>query len=75
MTKKCVGCGVLLQVDDSTKKGFTKSLDMDYCMRCFRLNHYHDYGTNVIEVDSAKVIQKINEEAPFVCFFIDILNL
>lgn len=75
MTKKCVGCGVLLQVDDSTKKGFTKSLDMDYCMRCFRLNHYHDYGTNVIEVDSAKVIQKINEEAPFVCFFIDFLNL
>lgn len=40
--KKCKGCGVVLQNSDQNKIGYTKDLNKDYCMRCFRLIHYGD---------------------------------
>ena len=43
MNKKCLGCGVTLQNTNPEAPGYTKSLDMDYCMRCFRLIHYREF--------------------------------
>lgn len=74
MSKKCIGCGVTLQEEDKDKKGYTKSLEMDYCMRCFRWNHYRDF-TSKEEVDEEEIIKRINEKNGFVFFFVDFLNL
>lgn len=40
--KKCIGCGAVLQNEYIDKKGFTKNLDNDYCVRCFRMMHYSE---------------------------------
>ena len=40
--KKCIGCGSILQNEDSNKLGYTPNLNQDYCQRCFRLTHYGD---------------------------------
>ena len=47
--KKCLGCGVILQDQDSKAKGYVNSLSQDYCKRCFRLMHY---GDSVIDLRS-----------------------
>ena len=57
MSKKCVGCGAVLQVLDEKKMGYTKSLEMDYCMRCFRLKHYHEKNDVAVVIDQARIIQ------------------
>lgn len=48
--KKCVGCGVDLQNDNSNLIGYTPKKinakeDM-YCQRCFQLKHYGKYSVN-----------------------------
>jgi len=40
--KKCIGCGAVLQNEYIDKAGFTKNLDNDYCVRCFRMMHYSE---------------------------------
>ena len=75
MSKKCFGCGISLQVADSSKLGFVKSLDMDYCMRCFRLKNYHENSKLAFEVDNFKILEKVNKGQGKVFFFIDILNI
>jgi ribosome biogenesis GTPase A len=39
--KTCVGCGAKLSLNPNDV-GYTKDLNMDYCMSCFRLKHYKD---------------------------------
>lgn len=39
-TKRCKGCGAILQKDDPQKVGYSPQLDHDYCQACFRLAHY-----------------------------------
>ena len=75
MSKKCVGCGAVLQVLDEKKMGYTKSLEMDYCMRCFRLKHYHEKNDVAVVIDQARIIQTVNKDKGIVFFFIDILNV
>ena len=43
--KTCLGCGAKLSLDPK-EVGYTKNLDMDYCMSCFRLKHYKDSKTH-----------------------------
>ena len=38
--KTCKGCGAPLQTTESSKRGYAKSLDHDYCQACYRLYHY-----------------------------------
>ncbi len=75
MNKKCIGCGALLQTEKETKKGFTKSLEMNYCMRCFRWTHYGDYKKGQEIILKEEVLSKLNSKKGFVFFFIDFLNL
>jgi len=75
MTKRCLGCGILLQEIDPEKKGYTKNIEKDYCMRCFRLTHYKDYQNEKSTVDKEKVLEKINTKTGYAFFFIDFLNL
>ena len=43
MTKKCSGCGVLLQNDNINKEGYVDDLNKDICERCFKLKYYGEY--------------------------------
>ena len=75
MNKKCLGCGVVLQSENELIKGYVKDIKMDYCMRCFRLKHYHEKSDMEFFVDNQKIIDSVNNSEGFVFFFIDILNL
>ena len=46
-SKKCVGCGSVLQSVDVDKEGFVKLNVFDkseYCERCFKIKHYGEYS-------------------------------
>jgi len=75
MIKKCCGCGATLQIDDEGKIGYTKSLEMNYCMRCFRIQNYHDFKNAYIDIPKEDVLKKLNSLHGFAFFFIDFLNL
>ena len=42
MTKRCIGCGAVLQNTNKTINGYTPKIENKYCMRCFRLTNYND---------------------------------
>lgn len=78
MTKKCIGCGCILQSEDSSKAGYIKEnkiKDSLYCERCFKLIHYGKLSSTNKEIDSEKIIKNINSTNYPVLFVIDILNI
>ncbi|MFA5560443.1 MAG: GTPase [Acholeplasmataceae bacterium] len=44
--RKCLGCGLSLQYEDSQKEGYAVKEDHDYCQACFKLKHYGVVITN-----------------------------
>ena len=38
---KCTGCGIILQIVDKTKPGYTLKIDNELCERCFKIKHYN----------------------------------
>ena len=46
--KKCIGCGVELQMEDIKKPGYIKDINQDYCQRCFRMTHYNDLTIDIL---------------------------
>ncbi len=74
--KYCKGCGIRLQDVNILNVGFTTNLNLDYCMRCFRLKNYGEYesvSSNIIEYD--KIIEAINKTKDLVLYVVDILNI
>ena len=46
MTKKCIGCGALLQTVNSNLEGYVPDeliSNTKVCQRCFRIKNYGDY--------------------------------
>ena len=63
MTKICLGCGVPLQSEDKTAKGYIPSKkyqDSFYCERCFRLTHYGEEKIIDKPYTEEEIIEKIN---------------
>ena len=79
MTKKCVGCGSILQSDNVDKEGFVKSNvydKSDYCERCFKIMHYGEYSVLDKKIDTDGIIRNINSDIyASVAFLIDSLNI
>lgn len=75
MSKKCLGCGVKLQDIDKNVIGYTKSLEMDYCMRCFRIMHYHDLDFQKTDINGDAIIKTLYGKKGFAFFFVDFLNI
>ena len=75
--KKCLGCGVTLQVDNPIAPGYVKSLEQDYCMRCFRLSHYDDLMIDMKDdIDPQMILDKIKTyQDTAVVMVVDILQL
>lgn len=74
MTKKCMGCGVLLQNHDKELVGYTPNLDKDYCMRCFRLKNYGELK-RMDTVHEEEILTKVNKKNGMVFFLIDYYNI
>lgn len=63
MSKKCVGCGILLQDEDALKDGYVEDINHDLCRRCFMIKNY---GHNDIvlknNIDYIKILNKIGDK-------------
>lgn len=74
MSKKCVGCGSILQTDHPKENGYVLDISKDYCMRCFRLKHYHEFIPGQ-EMDGRLFLKKIQNKKGLVFFFVDFLQI
>ncbi len=75
MTKKCIGCGLILQSEDKTKPGYIieKKLESaNYCERCFKVIHYGEAKVIEKKVDTIEFIKKINSTKIPVIYLLDI---
>ena len=73
---KCIGCGATLQDKYTEQVGYTKSLDIKLCERCFRINNYNDY--KLINKDSSSfidILKNINKTNDLVILVIDLFNI
>lgn len=73
---KCIGCGVTLQNINSEELGYTKKEDSNYCVRCFRIKHYHDYRlVDKKNSDYISILKMINKTNELVILVIDLFNI
>lgn len=72
----CRGCGAILQIDDSEKEGFAKSIENRFCERCFRIKNYNEY--KIIEKDGEDfltIIKEIGNTKKLVILVIDLFQI
>lgn len=60
MSKKCIGCGVVLQDKDKNLDGYVENIDHMICERCFMIKNYgRSKDINKSNVDYMKIINNI----------------
>lgn len=75
MNKKCIGCGVEMQMEDSQGIGYTPKEDALYCQRCFRIRHYNDVTISMKQgIDSKKVLSKIKKLNGMIVWVVDVFD-
>lgn len=75
MSKKCKGCGIVLQHEDKTALGYTPKPDGDYCQRCFRITHYDDVVVSMKQgIDSDQVLARIAAMDALVLWVVDLFD-
>lgn len=79
MTKKCLGCGSILQSESKEKLGYIKKEKYDtanYCQRCFKLINYGEFKTvNTNGEEYIDIYKNINKTDDLVLFLVDIFNI
>lgn len=79
MTKKCLGCGALFQMEDHKKAGFIEKENFDkavICKRCFRIKNYGDYEVINKDIkDYVKIFDEISKRRDLILFLCDIFTL
>ncbi len=78
MTKKCVGCGAVLQSDNENEIGYVpknKMNDASYCVRCYKIKYYNQKSVTNLENINEKILSRVNKKNTFVYFLIDFLNI
>lgn len=78
MTKKCIGCGAVMQSQDREIEGYIDSNKLEsssICERCFRIKNYGDYK-NIVK-DNKTFINILKDINPndLVIFVMDLFNL
>ena len=77
-TKKCIGCGSILQCEDINAEGYipaNKIEDSIYCQRCFKLKNYGKKSVDTTLISDDDTIKKVNESNSFAFFLVDFLNI
>ena len=75
-TKKCMGCGIVLQDENILLEGYTTSLDNDICSRCFKMKNYGEYQAVVRSNEEyIKILKDVNKTKDLVLYIVDLLNI
>lgn len=73
--KKCKGCGATLQSEEKTKKGFTPVDDVEFCQRCFRINHYDDLTKSYKgDFDNYDILESVNKVDGLILWVVDLFD-
>lgn len=78
MSKKCIGCGSIIQHEDKNKIGYApipKSGEAKYCERCFKITHYNEKLILPLENINEYITDEVNKNSKYVFFMIDLLNI
>lgn len=76
MSKKCVGCGILLQDNNILLEGYTTNLNNEYCMRCFKMTNYGEYEfVTKSNQDYIDILKKIGTKKTLVLYVVDLLSV
>lgn len=75
MTKKCLGCGITLQMINNEELGYSPKENASYCERCFKIIHYNKGTVIALPKESSNIISLVNKKALYVFFLIDFLNI
>ena len=60
---KCLGCGVLLQMENPDLDGYVEENDQLFCKRCFTIKNYgQNRVTNKTNVDYEKILSNIRDD-------------
>ena len=79
MTKKCLGCGSIMQFSNPDKPGFINKENYEdalVCKRCFRIKNYGDY--KLVDKDNdnyQEIYNKVKDKKDLVLFLCDILSI
>lgn len=75
MIKKCIGCGSILQNNDSNKIGYISDTNKPLCERCFKLKYYGEYqSVNLNNNDYKKILDTIPADS-LVVYITSLLNI
>ena len=75
MTKKCSGCGVVLQTKDKEKEGYIDDINKTLCLRCFKIKNYGEYSSVSLDnKDYINIINNIPKDA-LVVYLTSLLNI
>ncbi len=78
MIKTCIGCGSILQCEDSNNIGYVNEKVYEksqYCERCFKLKNYGEINAILDKNDTEKIIYDLDKNKKNVVYFVDVLNL
>ncbi len=76
MIKKCFGCGIKLQDSDKEKAGYVMDITNHHlCMRCFKLQNYHELSKLDTKYTNEDIINYVNKKADKVLYLVDFINI
>lgn len=75
MIKKCLGCGVILQTDNTDREGYIDNIDKDVCERCFKLKNYGEYKEVTLDNKTYKQILSEIPKESLVVYITSLLNI
>ncbi len=75
MIKKCRGCGILLQVDDSSKLGYCKNIEQDLCMRCYQIKHFNKLPDLKLDnIEFEKMLYEVGKTKKTIIWVFDLFD-
>ncbi len=75
-SKKCLGCGVLLQNENMLQEGYVLNLEDDLCQRCFRMKNYGEYQmVTKSNEEYLNIMKSVGETKDLVLYVTDLLNI
>ncbi|MGE5456281.1 MAG: GTPase [Ignavibacteriales bacterium] len=75
MNKKCLGCGAILQEEDTSLEGYVIG-DHDICERCHRIRNYGEYKSSIKNNDTfISILDNINNSKSLVILVVDVFDL
>lgn len=76
MTKKCIGCGTILQTTNEQVEGYIQDLSQKICERCFKIRNYGQYKVvDKTNTDFIPIIKEIGKTDDLVVLVVDLFNI